>query len=88
MIEARVTGVMLARSVSFVRGWIYPSVLLVGLVLTVGWIGPLGYELQPLTPAQAKPWQSGTSVELLKAAADQRSAGQWQAPKQLAGTGR
>jgi hypothetical protein len=34
---------MLAKSVSLVREWIYPSVLLVGLVLTVGWIGLLGY---------------------------------------------
>jgi hypothetical protein len=41
-------GVMLARSLSLVRGWVYPSVLLVGLVLTVGWVGLLGYGLLAL----------------------------------------
>lgn len=39
---------MLARSLSLVRGWVYPSVLLVGLVLTVGWVGLLGYGLLAL----------------------------------------
>jgi hypothetical protein len=39
---------MLARSVSLVRGWIHPSILLAGLALTVGWVGLLGYGLLAL----------------------------------------
>jgi hypothetical protein len=39
---------MLANTVSLVRGWISPSVLLVGVALTVGWIGLLGYGLLTL----------------------------------------
>jgi hypothetical protein len=39
---------MLAKHVSLVRGWISSSVLLVGVVLTVGWIGLLGYGLLTL----------------------------------------